>query len=170
MARGAPSCPSSYNVLWRIHDFARLKRKDTTHTMSYILVSKNGHLEKSTQPISPFWVALATMPMSVLLARSGPDAKQQSLACLHQAGWLHAKPVSQWEDHDHPLLFTRQCWNWAGTQRPLGCCAVRWQSDCRSSHSNLREAWRDREKSMGTGSMSHDMIQAGRQGKTYHYC
>lgn len=175
MAQGALSCPSSCNVFWRIHDFATLKRKYTTRTVSYILVSKKGQLEKRTQPISPFWVALAMMAMSVLLARSGwemscgPDAKQQSLAC-HQTGWLHAKPVLPWKDHDHPLLFTRQCWNQAGTQRLLGCCAIRWQSDCRSSHLNLTEAWREREKSMGTGNMGHDMIQAGSQEKTYYCC
>lgn len=148
-----------------------LKTKDTTHIVCYILIFKKWHLEKSTQPISPFWVALATMATSVLLARSGrdvsrgPDAKQQSPACLHPTGWLRIAA----EDQDHPLFFTRQRWNRAGTQRPLGCGAVRWPSDRRASRSNLREAWQEREKSMGTGNMNHDMGQTGSQGKTYNY-
>lgn len=33
-----------------------------------------------------------------------------------------------------------------------------------------RSLTREREKSMGTGNMSRDTIQAGSQGQTHHYC
>lgn len=91
------------------------------------------------------------MAVPVLSARSGreasqgPDAKEQGLACPHQTGCMQNR-----EDWEHPLLFTRQRWDRADSRRPLGCGAVRWKLDRRSSRLSWREAWQ-REKSLWHG-------------------
>lgn len=149
MARGAPLCPSSNNILWRIHGFAMLKGHSSYNELHPALQKKPP--ERNSQPISPSWAALATVAVPVVSASSsleashGPDAKEQGLACPHQTGCVQNR-----EDREHPLLITWQCWGRAGSWRPPGCGAVRWKLDRRSSRSNWREAWQ-REKSLWHG-------------------
>lgn len=52
MAQGALLCPSSYNVLWRIHDFATLKRKDNSYSELHPGLKKREAGEKDPAHLS----------------------------------------------------------------------------------------------------------------------